>query len=239
MKTKDLERYLELCGVPMELRTQAIESVKLAKDRSKGLLFFKLKARFLKAGSNAKKIKWENNRLIEVAPDLADYDIAPMLNITANGDNGPWTETPEGGRPLENFYTEIDPNSYKQAVDSCYWCKGQHPRSDKARKAWYKRNSGEYRAWRLGEPVESNNRAPNQYSYFSDKLNIQIMEHSGVWIVLVEKKLIGSLGLAYRVGFEIDNVFCGDYAPQMWYPIEGYELKAPVTWSVLPFWKRK
>ena len=22
--------------------------------------------------------------------------------------------------------------------------------------------------------------------------------------------------------------------PQMWYPIDGYELRAPVTWSVMP-----
>ena len=37
-----------------------------------------------------------------------------------------------------------------------------------------------------------------------------------------------------RKGYEIDNVFSGDYTPQMWFPIPGYQLRAPVTWSVLP-----
>ena len=35
-----------------------------------------------------------------------------------------------------------------------------------------------------------------------------------------------------RIGYEIDNLWNG--AEQAWYPIPGYELKAPLTWSVLP-----
>ena len=35
-----------------------------------------------------------------------------------------------------------------------------------------------------------------------------------------------------RIGYEIDNLWNG--AEQAWYPIPGYELKAPLTRSVLP-----
>jgi len=31
-------------------------------------------------------------------------------------------------------------------------------------------------------------------------------------------------------------VYCGPVTPQMWFPVPGYELLAPVTWSVLPVW---
>ena len=35
-----------------------------------------------------------------------------------------------------------------------YWAEGTHPRSEASRRAWYRRNGGEYRAWRLGVPVD-------------------------------------------------------------------------------------
>lgn len=33
------------------------------------------------------------------------------------------------------------------------------------------------------------------------------------------------------------NVFSGDYYPQMWFPVDGYELKVPVTWNIIPSFK--
>lgn len=38
--------------------------------------------------------------------------------------------------------------------------------------------------------------------------------------------------LNVRVGYEIDNVFRDGV--QQWYPIPGYDLRAPLTYSVLP-----
>lgn len=35
-----------------------------------------------------------------------------------------------------------------------------------------------------------------------------------------------------RIGYEIDNLWNG--TEQAWYPIPGHELRAPLTWSVLP-----
>ena len=35
-----------------------------------------------------------------------------------------------------------------------------------------------------------------------------------------------------RIGYEIDNLWNGK--EQAWYPIAGHELRAPLTWPVLP-----
>ena len=45
----------------------------------------------------SKLIPWEAERLIDVKPELAYMDIAPMINITAHDGNAPWAMTPEGG----------------------------------------------------------------------------------------------------------------------------------------------
>ena len=67
---------------------------------------------------------------VELDPKYLEHDIAPMINITVHGDNGPWVETPEGGRPIENWALNTDPESeeYKQSVKDNYWCKGEHQR---------------------------------------------------------------------------------------------------------------
>lgn len=227
----DYVKFLKAAGVPEYLWEEAIDSINDAKRRSKGLLWHKLKVRLFKAGKIAKMIEWEHDRLVDVRPDLIDWDVAPMVNITAHGDNGPWHGTPEGDRPDERYWLNKDPASeeYKYAVSKNYWCKGEHPRSEKSRKSWYRRNGGEGRAWRLGEPVD-----PALYSPPWKGNGITVHRHMGAWIITGRTKLWGFIPCKIRLGFEIDNVFSGDSAPQMWYPVEGYELKAPVTWSVIP-----
>jgi len=229
-------KLLTIAGVPPDLRGQALDALTLAQGRSRGLFAAKLKTRLLKAGRIAKAMPWEAERLIEVRPDWADDDIAPMLNITGHGDNGPWHEAPEGGRPVVGYWLNPDPQSdeYREAVAKCYWCPGHHPRSDKARKAWYRRNGGEYRAWRLGQSVDPS--LPVQrWQGQDDRLSVSVVRCGDAWIVNTERKY-GPLVLRGRYGFEVDNVFSGQYSPQMWFPIPGYELRAPVTWSTVPRW---
>ena len=243
MKPKQIAEYLTLAGVPDGLHAQALACMHEAKQRRAGLTLAKWRTRLLKAGKIAKALPWEANRLIDVRPDWADSDIAPRLNITANGDNGPWRETPDGGRPNPDSWLNPDPASPEdqQAVDACYWCKGAHPRSTKARKAWYRRNGGEYRAWRLGMPVGQD---AQHWNYVSDKLVVEVMRSGDAWIINARRKLLGKLWLDMRCGYEVDNVyqrsiFDGVTIVQAWYPIPGHELRAPVTWSKVPAWGRK
>ena len=236
----NLSRYLTIAGVPPTLHTVAIDCIDYANEQSNGLFLAKLKTRLFKAGKIAKAMSWEHNRLIEARPDWAKHDIAPMLNITANGDNGPWYSTPDGDRPYEAFWTNPDPASeeYAQAVAACYWCEGEHPRSLKARKAWYRRNGGEYFAWSRGLLVDPVN-GHQVWRGSEGKYSVTVVRSGDAWLLKVTRKLIGKLYLKTRVGFEVDNVFSGPLTPQMWFPIPGYELRAPATWSVLPAWGDK
>lgn len=234
MKALNLRKYLDDAGVPKSLHSEALQSIELARERSKGLLWHKIKVRFFKSAKISKMLEWEDNRLIDVRPDLIDWDIAPMINITANGDNGPWVNTNQGGRPVKDYWLNTDPESdeYKYAVSKNYWCKGNHPRSIKSRKAWYLRNGGEGRAWRLGEVV-----LPDEYKEPWVSKGIKVHQNNKSWLITGKIKLFGFIPCNLRVGFEIDNVFSGDYSPQMWFPVDGYELKAPVTWSIIPSFK--
>lgn len=224
--------YLAAAGVPESLHAQAITCLSEADKASDGLTWAKWKVRLFKAGKIAKLIPWGAERLIEVRPDLADWDIAPAVNITAHGDNPPWRMTPEGGRPVPNGWLNQDPESdeYKQAVAANYWCKGEHPRSTKSRKAWYRRNAGEYLAWRLGKPM------PNPIMATSVNIwrggGVTVRECNGAWQIVAPAKLLGIIPAKARIGYEIDNLWNG--TEQAWYPIAGHELRAPLTWSVLP-----
>ena len=230
----DLRKYLRLAGVPDALHAEALASIELARRRSKGLLWHKIKVRYLRAGKIAKLIPWGADRLLAVRPDLASWDIAPMLNITAHGDNVPWAETPDGGRPVPGSWLNTDPTSdeYRQAVAANYWCKGEHPRSAKSRKAWYRRNGGEYEAWSRGMPMD-----PLQYAKPWSADGVTVHHNNGAWLIVASDKWLGFIPVTVRVGFEIDNVFSGIYAPQAWYPIADHELHAPVTWSTVPRFK--
>ena len=238
MKPEKLPHWLRLAGVPEHLHQQAEACLVEAEKRSRGLTLAKWKTRLFKAGKIASLMSWETNRLIEVKPEWASMDIAPMLNITANGDNGPWVETPDGWRPDLHKCLNPDPESedYKEAVASCYWCPGSHPRSTKARKAWYRRNGGEYLAWELGMPVGE---TATHWGYVDDKLKVDVINSGAAWIVNAKRKVLGKLWVSYRCGFEVDNVFQrsifdGTSIVQAWFPIPSHELRAPVTWSILP-----
>ena len=48
------------------------------------------------------------------------------------------------------------------------------------------------------------------------------------------KPLLGPLKLKIDIGFGIDNIWVESNDEQSWYPIPGYDLRAPVVWYVLP-----
>lgn len=227
------QQALKIAGVPEARHAEALASIARAKDVKRGLLAHKLKARWLHAGDIADALAWGDERLCTVRPDLARWDIAPMLNVTAHGDNGPWA--PDGSRPLSGYWLDPDPASaeYAEAVDANYWLPGTHPRSKESRKAWYRRNAGEYEAWARGAAIDQAN-GFEIWRGERGRTRVIVWQCSGAWIVKTSFLLIGNLAINTRRGYEIDNVFSGDYSPQMWWPVPGYELKAPVTWSTVP-----
>ena len=229
----NLTQALTLAGVPQALHAEAIASIAQAKDAKRGLLTHKLKARWLHAGDIAELLDWEDERLCTACPEWASWDIAPMLNVTAHGDNGPWT--PDGSRPLAGYWLSADPQSaeYQAAVEANYWLPGAHPRSKESRKAWYRRNAGEYEAWARGAEIDPAN-GFEIWRGQKGRTRVIVWQCSGAWLVKTSFRLVGDLAINTRRGYEIDNVFSGDYTPQMWFPVPGYELKAPVTWSTVP-----
>src|SRR5690606_33688448 len=85
--------YLQIAGIPPELHQAATECLDHAKVRAKGLLWHKAKVRLLRAGKIARAMPWEAERLLDVRPEWARWDVAPMRNITGHGDNVPWDES--------------------------------------------------------------------------------------------------------------------------------------------------
>lgn len=262
----DIVAMLRLAGVPQELHSEAVASLKKAKAATRGKTVAKWKVRLFESKKIAKLLDWEDNRLCLKHPELAEKDVAPMKNIGCNGDHLPWEETPEGGRPNENAWLNKDPNSdeYKEAVSaprSIKYFKGNHPRSQKARAMWYHRNAGEYAVWKVGCPINTALKF-NQLVGKNDKCTVKVSWCGDAWIItsvrtlwndvtvkVPRNKMLARLlfsepgervtifpgfGLKSRQGFEVDNVFCGPGNSQAWYPIDGYELKAPASWSTLP-----
>lgn len=228
----NLTKLLHKAGVPNELHEEALASLATAKSRNKGLTLHKLNVKLLQAGKLAKLIPWEAERLLDVRPDMAAMDVEPMIQITAHGDNGPWEGTPQGDRPSAGNYLDKNPDSeeYKRAVASNYWCKGEHPRSQKSVKAWYRRNGGAYEAYTRGEEVSMEN-----YEKPWESDGVKVTRNGKVWQIEARTRLFGIIPGSVRYGFEIGNVFSGIYEPQAWYPIANHKLKAPVTWSFRPF----
>jgi hypothetical protein len=224
-------KYLTLAGVPESLHSEAIAALDKAKVDSKGLFVKKFKVRLFKNKKISELLTWEDNRLIDKHPELAEWDIAPITHITCNGDSIPWKETPEGGRPLEQYWLNTDTNSedYHNAIAANYWLEGTHPRSPEAREAWYRRNAGEYVAYRLGVNIDYTNTKPVIY----EANGVEVWNVQGAWLLKFTKR-VAFLKLNYRVGYEIDNTWSRKYDTQAWFPIKGYTLKAPVTWSVKP-----
>lgn len=216
----NIVKFLAAAGVPAHLHTEALASLGDARQRASGLAWAKWRVRLFKAGQISKLLAWGDERLIDARPDLADWDIAPMVNITAHGDNVPWPD----GRPAPGAWLDDTP----EARAANYWCKGEHPRSQKSRKAWYRRNAGEYRAWRLGAPVD-----PVQPVQVWRGDGAVVRRHNGAWMVVAADKWLGLVPVRVRIGYEIDNVLRDD-GIRLWYAIPGHDVRAPVTWSVLP-----
>lgn len=219
MKPRNLQPYLEVAGVPPHLHPQALECLALAEQRARGLLAHKLKVRLLRAPRIARAMPWDAERLLDVRPEWADDDIAPMRNITGHGDNIPWGH--DG--PITGAW--LHPDTDAQARQACYWCEGEHPRSRKARAAWYRRNGGEYRAWRLGQEVDTA-RPLEQWVGEQGRLTVRALHLDGVWLVISQRRC-GPVTLHGRHGFEIDNAMG-------WVPLPGHALRAPVAWSTVP-----
>lgn len=230
-------QLLNIAGVPVARHADVLTSLALADDRSSGLLFHKLWVRHVKAGKLAKLVEWEDDHLCVKHPDLIDSDIAPMINIRLCGDNGPWT--PDGSRPLETCWLDKNPESddYKDAVKHNYWCEGEHPRSRKSVKAQIRRNGGEGKAWRLGQHIDVA-KGFEIWRGTENEIDVKVFHASGAWLLIASELGLGNIRVNRRVGFELDNIFCGNDTPRMWFPIKGYTLRAPVTWSVIPFEKR-
>lgn len=234
----NIDKLLTVAGLTGNEKQIAIDCLLEAHKRADGLLLHKLKARWLKAGKLAKALAWESERLIDVDSSLAEYDIEPMLNITAQGDNAPWMDfSALGGRPIEGHWLNPNPEShdYKNAVASCYWCPGHHPRSHEARKAWYRRNGGAYRAYQLGVALDLYT-GVKVWRGTVGKTTVRVYNCGVAWQVNAIKKIVGKLCISTRIGYEITNVWNESSGLQAWYPIAGHILKAPVTWSVLPKW---
>ena len=234
----NIDKLLTVAGLTGAEKQRAIDCLLEAHKRADGLLLHKLKARWLMAGKVAKSLRWYDERLINVKPEWAEFDIEPLLNVTAQGDNAPWRMTDKGGRPYEGHWLRLDPRSadYKNAVDSCYWSKGNHPRSYEARKAWYRRNGGAYHAYQLGEAVDLS-AGVKTWKGSDGNLTVNVYQSGSAWQVNATRKILGRLSVKTRIGYEITNVWNEANNLQAWYPIAGYDLKAPVTWSVLPTFK--
>ena len=210
---------------------EAMTSLALASARADGLTLAKWRVRLLHSKRIAKMLPWEAERLLDVRPDLAEMDIEPMVNISCNGGNALWMDTPHGGRPVPGRWLNRDPESaeYKAAVAANYWCKGHHPRSEASRRAWYLRNGGAYMAWQRGVVVDIGRDGVERW----EGKNVQVITSGEAWIVKGYYTLNGMRYWRYRKGFGIDNVVLENNV-QNWYPVQGYALKAPATWSSLP-----
>lgn len=218
-------KHLQHAGVPEILHPEALSCLDAADTRSDGLLWHKIKVRLFRAGKISKLLPWEAERLVDVRPDLADWDIAPMVNITAHGDNVPWVETPEGGRPAPGQW--LDPAD-AQAVAANYWLPGTHPRSRESRKAWYRRNGGEHEAWARGMPVDLSNGVTVWRGN-----GATVYRCGDAWQVIAQDKFL-FIPVVVRVGYEISNLWRESDGAQLWFPIPGHDLRAPVSWSVMP-----
>lgn len=234
-----ITHYLQLAGVPPTLWPDAqasIDKARAAYGWSLGWMTLRKHfVRLFRAGKIADLLAWEDNHLTDKHPGLAGWDIAPMLNITSNGDNVEWRETPLGGRPDPDSWLNPDPTSdeYQRAVAACYWAPGAHPRSPEARKAWYRRNACEYAAWELGCPVGAGVQG------WTDN-GITVLRSGDAWQIRGTAKWLGPIRLKVYIGYEVGNIFAkpnGKWV-QRWYPLPGYELRACVAWAVYPTWSK-
>ena len=231
-----IAELLQAAGVPPTLWPDAQTSIDKARAATGGTLgamtWRKHFVRLFRAGKIARLLPWTANRLIDVRPDLAAWDIAPVRNVTCNGDNMPWDDT----GPVADPWINADPDSadYQLAVQRNYWLPGTHPRSPEARKAWYRRNACEYVAWQRGMPVGTS--VVQEWT----ANGITVLRSGDAWQITGTRKLFGPIRLKVDIGYEVANVFvrrAGQWV-QGWYPLPGYELRACVVWMRHPVWLR-
>lgn len=231
----NLIELLTKAGVPVELHVQAEDCLLQAEAHAQGLTWHKLKVRLFKAGSLAKHMTWEAERLIDVRPDLASADVAPMQNVSLLGDFLPWLGDASKGTLTSGQFLNKDPNSaeYAEGVAINKWTKGAHVRSPESHKGAIRRNGGEYEAWSRGMKVSL---ADYQKPWVSADGTVKVFQNGNAWLIVAKGTWLGIIPTKMRLGYEIDNVLIEvDGKPtQGWIPLPGYELRAPVTWSVLP-----
>lgn len=226
---------LQAAGVPPTLWPEAqasIDKARAAHGWTLGLMTLrKHYVRLFKAGKIAKLLPWSANRLLDVRPDLAEWDIAPVRNVTCNGDNMPWDESGPVAEPWSD--PDLASADYRFAVLRNYWLHGTHPRSPEARKAWYRRNACEYVAWERGSPVGA---GVQEWTGGG----ITVLRSGDAWQIHGAVPLLGPLKLKIDIGYEVANVFVrrADQWVQGWYPLPGYELRACVVWMRHPVWLR-
>lgn len=230
-----IAELLQATGVPPTLWPEAqasIDKARAAHGWSLGLMTWRKHfTRLFRAGKIASLLAWEDNRLIDKHPELAEWDIAPVRNVTCNGDNAPWDET----GPVAAPWIDSDPDSadYQLAVQRNYWLPGTHPRSPEARKAWYRRNACEYVAWQRGMPVGT---SVQEWTGGG----ITVLRSGDAWQVYGVVPWLGPIRRKIDIGYEVANVFVrrADQWVQGWYPLPGYELRACVVWMRHPVWLR-
>lgn len=228
MKISD---YLARANVPQELHADVESSIQEAKVSAKGLLRHKIIARYFMASKLA-RIIYENKvtRVSDIKPRYRKYDVARAKNINAFGDNADWSPT---GPIDENVYNFVEGSvEYTKAIQRNYWLKGVFPGDYKAVKAWYRRNAGEQEAVDRGEIVP-NILTKKDVQVFQAE-GCTVLECNGAWEIVAKDELWGFIPVKVRVGYEIDNLFDTRTNQQMRYALDGEQLKAPVTWSILP-----
>lgn len=227
--------HLEIAGVPAEKHDWIVAQLKQAERAARGLLWHKIKARLWYGPRAARDLKWSSERLPE---HLRQWDIAPVPNITCNGDNIPWALGEDGvRRPMPEYWLNPDPESpeYKEAVAANYWLKGHHPRSPKARKAWYRRNGGEHEAWRRGKALTVP--GVDVWSGERGRVRATVVGTSNLYVLHTSTRLVGKLRLIWRKGYEVDNVSWRSDSNSGWVPSPGEPLRAPVTWGFRFRWQ--
>lgn len=220
-------KLLTAAGVPAGMHDDAINCLKTAEVKARGLTWHKWKVRLFYAGRIAKLLPWAAERLCMVKPEWANMDIEWMRHITCNGDNAPWP----GGYPIEGHWRNPDPNSaeYAEAVSYCYWLPGHHPRSREARKAWYRRNGGAYEACTRGIRIVGD---PTTMHIWNDN-GVEVRHCEGIWQLETRRKVWGFIPFVTAIGYELGNVITKERWPA-WIPIEGKPLVAALTWYNLP-----
>lgn len=257
----DIKDILTNASVPQEHWDAIYSQMAEANTKADGMLWHKIKVRYGKAGKIAKMFRPDVERLVDIDPKYIDLDVAPVDSVTCNGDNNLWGyryirgdelvwlnhDLPEnaGERPrllAEGFTTDgvslsipvgqadpaTNPN-YEAEKARSYWTKGKyHQRTPQSWKIWYRRNGGEGYAWRLGMPV---NLAQTKDMWKGSRFTVYRI--GDVYGISGHKKVLGSLGFIYSMGYEVANVWDFENHKQKHKPAKGYGLKAALTWSTI------